>query len=812
MTLRSYSPRTRQFDERPISRAQDNFMAGMFDDIPASNIPENGVAYLKNATNYGDRISGRRGSKIWGNYSTSTPSAGLPVLESNIESDTEDTIENGIRTVTKIGIGYVFTSDDVGRYLKVNDKWEEIIEVVSGWQVKTKTNNTYIKPVTSTNIYSLRDKVNGVYFHKRQKKIVLHIGDKLYVSSDLYVSSWVEIIPSTPFLLSNNPSNFDEYNNTVVIFDSDGIYSSDISSNTPYYHKTNADIPAFSTVGSYEDPDYETNTHVRRYLRSMSRYPDTSVNVDKLTSYPVLESGSNGYDDYGRDFFDVGVVKDDTFTDTDAFNEEVIWNIIPPITFDGGTCLIDTQWSTHSIYSTLNVSDNALAVGVTDNNIERYVWNDDVPVCIPLKLEYISDDGSIGHILKVIEGTVTKREIGTTFTIKTTLNIDTDDCVMASLSVRIIDVYTNGSGLFITVDDSAAFTPLINTDNSPIYPDPVGDAERITAGTLMVGSIGYGDSAYVDVEDGFITISNIRYSSPYDPLETTSFDGIHGYLTKSKTTTETIGFPEQIRKGTQLVLSSGRKVTVEQRNAKDIIKIYETDITETGTVIGFPRYKKSEGGVVVDLTETELVTYNNRAFYDQLSEDELRTRISVFPLYNRFYTALPSGNIGKIINGFGFVSTVDENKVYYSSIPDDYEYMFGYSHPTYQLFRIKDTIKGFGVVPDNLVVFGSNSTHTVPLNVTSERQLPDIGVTIPVISGQTEVDVNIGAFSQGGIQGSEKGKLVVITNEPAIRVFNGRQYSSNISSQRISKILKSVKSTFLSVYSTLTGFIFWMDE
>jgi hypothetical protein len=57
---------TRSQDERLISRSQRDFTGGMFSDVTSTQIPPNGVAYLKNYKNLGFALEGRTGSRTWG--------------------------------------------------------------------------------------------------------------------------------------------------------------------------------------------------------------------------------------------------------------------------------------------------------------------------------------------------------------------------------------------------------------------------------------------------------------------------------------------------------------------------------------------------------------------------------------------------------------------------------------------------------------------------------------------------------------------------------------------------------------------------
>lgn len=61
-----FNPRTRQTDERQITRVQTSFEEGVYKDIPASDVPDHGLVELKDMINYGTYLGSRPGSKLWG--------------------------------------------------------------------------------------------------------------------------------------------------------------------------------------------------------------------------------------------------------------------------------------------------------------------------------------------------------------------------------------------------------------------------------------------------------------------------------------------------------------------------------------------------------------------------------------------------------------------------------------------------------------------------------------------------------------------------------------------------------------------------
>ena len=74
--MRNFDPKSKQFNERKITRSQDNFTGGMYNDIVASKVPANGVYYALNYDIYEDRIEARGGSKAYSSYAVSSLCSG----------------------------------------------------------------------------------------------------------------------------------------------------------------------------------------------------------------------------------------------------------------------------------------------------------------------------------------------------------------------------------------------------------------------------------------------------------------------------------------------------------------------------------------------------------------------------------------------------------------------------------------------------------------------------------------------------------------------------------------------------------------
>lgn len=61
----------------------------------------------------------------------------------------------------------------------------------------------------------------------------------------------------------------------------------------------------------------------------------------------------------------------------------------------------------------------------------------------------------------------------------------------------------------------------------------------------------------------------------------------------------------------------------------------------------------------------------------------------------------------------------------------------------------------------------------------------------------------------GSLANIDIGRHIMITNEPATRIFDGNRYSENIASQRLMEELRSLNMATSAIYHAICGYVFW---
>jgi hypothetical protein len=667
--LVTFQPHNRQEVERQITRQQRSFAKGMFADVTAEQIPDDGVAYLKNYKNLGFALEGRTGSRRWGNYSTGIPHADLP---------TSDTL-------------------------------------------------------------------NAIKQHTFSKKVLILLGSDIYIADDINFSGWTKCYCESYQSPADEISSFDEQNQNMILYNSNGIYKIDLTDTTStiFYYKINSSVPTSKLLA----PDItNVSDRKRKYTYTLSKSNSSGLTTDENGNYRqyflncinrtsvsfslLSESGSVLPDLNYQDYTEVRAMQD-------GDGSSYISGFIIP-TVDGTNK--ERHWDYFSIYCTPDVSASGIdPVSGVGNNTEQYIWLEDIPVCYAWKMNQAAGSAYNMSSYSGQEMMVSDNLIGS----------------------RIM-LYTPSSGFVSGIIGAT----LYHAPSDMIFNITDSNSSAITIGAIGTTSFcfyGAGSGALITISGGVVS-----------PISGNTF-----VLSDANK---------------RIFLSDGRKLHISGVSGTSGI-VYETDVVYSTSIAGC--WGVQEG------------SYGSLYFSDYLEEEDLKSRITSYPLYQRFYQNLPDPYIGKVIPGWMVVSEENKQYMYYSQLAEGYEYLNGYYHPGYQFTLFTDIIKGYGLLVDKLVVYGSKSTHTIPINVISSINIAELGVDISVLTNQIVADTTIGIMDYHSICDVELGKQIVITSEPGIRIFDGNVYSENFADTKISNVLKQIGTNVSAVYSPYIGYIFW---
>lgn len=449
---KSFSPVSRQQSERSIQRLQKTFDAGVFMDIPPANVPDNGVCYLKNYVNKGNELVGRSGSRKWGDYATGTAAAALPSFATGISATSTST--GTVRTIA-ISSGYSFTTANIGDFfVHDNGIHERITNVVSASSITTDTDSATAYTSTAAR---LRYQINGQYFHKFLKKIIIQIGQLIYISDDVVISGWSLAYNESFEDLDNSISTFDEHGNYILIFNAAGIYRLDLNASptvSTYYYKINSQVPQEQLTGVAEVVG--VTVHCRRYIYGYGKLSGSGQNRDRQTDGVIqqIDSGTNILNTQNIDYAEYW----------SEYNIDVSsGNIVTPLDVSllPGLVYKENHWDVYTIWATADTENTA-------TNDQAFIWVADVPIMksFIVTIDVISGTVLSGEILRddinstiriYSGGTVYERTIMTvdettnTFTIDSSVpSVSNTYAHIGALSGGIISIDTGNKTLTVT--------------------------------------------------------------------------------------------------------------------------------------------------------------------------------------------------------------------------------------------------------------------------------------------------------------------------------------------------------------------------
>ncbi len=808
--MRNFAQQSKQFNERKITRRQEDFSAGVYNDIAASKVPNNGLYYSENYEVHPDRLQGRAGNK----RHTNTPLPSLP-------GRTGYSLTKTGTTVTKT-VGVNFTAADVGNYVVYDDGDHERIDTF------VDANNVTVEETTAhvaSTVAFIRGPVNLIKQHDATRKVILHIDTRIFIADNADITAWNEAVNVGFDSPLATISTFDERDNFAFVFNANRTYKINLDSNPILYFAINSPIPTVLPTGNTQTAALPFQ---RKVLYRMARLSGSGYDRQQNTPGIVREqiSGPNAVDtnfkDFGE-FFTSRPVGDGSTTFgvltggilQSPYDVVAGWTPISDgqfritingtsknitVDFSGATSMTGVaeiiQLALRDFFSGVTavfVTDHFVITEPSEGGTITVTSAGDAGTDIGSSImETESGTGTVSNpaftaalivgtlTIPVDSGTGTPQFHWTHFQIFTTLDIGVN-------GINPITGEGNNSELFIHNLDVPVARPVIASRS--------GSTVTATAGTFNAADVG-----------DTITFQNL----------TTAV--IATFISTTQVTTTTSGAiaSQAAALGKGSVLTAGQTGTTVTRVSGHAFvsgDVGKTIFFTTGqvafisafidgsTVTAFPSQTIGSTGATFDpISRTISTTVRDR---------DLRTRIAGFSLENRFWVPLPDADIGAIVNAFMFVAVRGEHRLYYSQMPAGQQYLGGYYNETYQTTSFSDTIQHLSEFPDRLIIYASHSTHGVPINTFDSVTIPNVGEFIAVLAGQNVIDHNVGVLDFGSIKKIDKSRERLLTSEPAYREFNGFEYTDNLAENRIMRKLEKLQAATASAYSRETGYLLW---
>jgi len=847
---RTFSPRTREQDQREVNRHLEVFDSGMFPDIVPNKIQQGGVAKLDNARAYGDVLRGRTGSKL---MSTLV----LPYIDVTgytFGTTTEAGVtDEGTMTVTG---GNFFEDYMVGFKVQTSTEVAEEAEMIGFIRQVVSPTEAIIEGQLVTGINSwgntmrLRGQINASYHDSSNGWQFYQIGIKLFLRVKMNLE-WKEysIIGDQ---LENSLSSFHNIDNEIILVNRSGIYKLTNDVDNPIALQMNQDLPEFNINRSALVN--MTNPSAYNYIYSFANIEgDTrqsrrdTGSVITLETPPFLQVGKevNSAPTGDEPYYPDGQYKDYTtnFSSTpidDAWYTRITINNVfkDPLQYSelsdglyGPNFGITVNGTSYTCYPNFSGVQTMTEVAERLQTALRQI-----DTGLTCKFGSISDTGDsetlvfyVYHVLFyyiLSIGSATGSGFDMFLAGNACLATNNTHYAMGH-SVQYLrypenNNYITSYPLYRTkdilphVEEYPDLTdPRLNNnpDTFALLDDvPVAKLFRAeingTTGVMTVVSGFTVNDAYNDIitSNGLsisvtspvrnlITGIVYQYNTGYtgvDIVEEDMYIGAEDYCVISKTS-------DHIQTSTGYVFSAsdiGSVIFYSDGTTSYIID-YDTTLGQAVTADKNPK-----------IAVSACLNPISRVYYDTFSDVVQNGFLSTDPLNMRFYTPLEETSISVYNSGVLFVGSDLTGTFNYSDTAKIYR--IGYNQSVFQYSSsIVRNLVSMVAVGDYTCIFTGSDTYSINVKQGS-IEVTDYGETFFVAPEPIKISSSIGMRNRDSWAYSDKDEIALITAEPAIRRFNGAVFGDNLANGSIQRtyLRKFANSTVIN-YDTSYGLTIW---
>lgn len=404
----------------------------------------------------------------------------------------------------------------------------------------------------------------------------------------------------------------------------------------------------------------------------------------------------------------------------------------------------DTAAMTHvTLWST---TDNGPAGIALNNNTEKFVWAKDVPLIRPVTVTWNNETKQL--IAGVSDGYLYQDDVSST--------------------IKCFD----GTTTVISNLDLAEGTAGDNWSEKSKY---AAVASYRAAGNIVVGPMAIGANKVGKASQSGNTLT----------IDTTTTGTVDAVPT---------GSPYEFKES-----DVGKIIFLEDGTLRHIAKYIDANTVEV-----------YETGDFTDLAAgwDYITGAGIRNIRDNITDAILKNRGNndLYVMQTRFYAPMPSSQIGEIANNFLFVAESNSSVLHYCAVPLGKKNRLGFYHPGYQRDENSENIITYiKRYSDRIICFCRRSTYGTSMSTVNSIDEPTIGEKIFILPHMALVQ-NIGLVQTGSLQDIGIGQSVMITNEPAVRVFNGTQYGAVNLSRGIMDYIRNISPIVYTSYDPEGGY------
>jgi hypothetical protein len=691
-------------------------------------------------------------------------------------------------------------------------------DLITGW-----INSTAVK-VKSTGTHASASKgvihatMNASLLHKGVNRIVALFGRRIYVSSYAPFSGWTEvkgIVDTLDRPYDTAESSIHQFGDDAILVNPAGVYRIKLSVRGTYYWKTNTPVPTVKIADTDNDKTY---IHKYRYTYALARLTGASMFKDRFdTASGVVieqETAPVAIDINRVDYGDVlttepvgsgtktyGKITGTSIDEADRVN--TTWNAI-----DDGTLTLVINGEDYDISVDLTSVETIADVALRIQNAIRTIKDlEDVTVEFDNDHFIIStgegDSFTSAAYAGFAGGTVITDNLKIDGVSPTTALWDTP------LAIAGLTFPEKGSHL---------------THYSVYRTQDLGKENNGDPGLLAwVADIPILRPFTGSISGSTLTLTNGTIEKEDEGCTVTALDGteftITTYLTSTTATVSIATLSSQV-----MVIGGSTVFTASQSATALSVTGYSLSESDVGRQVFW-----ADGGVSIIKSVTNAttaVTVNvathgsqaaaaipvSRSFTDTVSDEELETRYSSYPLRNRFQTELPGGAIGALVPGFLFTAARGSNRFNYCETA--YPWLVGYYHRSFQKSEeIWDGIQCIIPFDGFCVIRGLNTIYNQSLLNFFNVGDPSVGESVSKLASVKVINEGFGSIGSGASRFIGLGREIFVTSEPGVRVNDGSTLSDNLAEKAIQRSdLNRMKQSYVAGFNSLIGHVIWGEQ
>jgi hypothetical protein len=818
---RNFQPKTVFQDEGLVVREQPKkhpFASGMWNDIPVSEVPADGIAHTKG---YIPRPFGLEAVPGVVVYTLTT----LPPLVGR----TGYSFSKASNIITKT-VGTDFTANDVGNFIVHDDGKHERITVFTNKDVVWVENSDAHAASTAGWV---RGPINATEIHRGQNKVLLHIDTRLFVS-DSAILAYTEI-PCVSYLgLSNTKSKIIEERDNAIIICSNGIFKVDLSADNLMYYKINSPNPQTLLTAVKKTT---TKKYGYKYWYSAGRITGDSDTRNRQTSGSVVEheTGTTQYNDSGIDYADI-------YNGRPVGAADTTYGVLTGAALPSpGSVISDWTGITNGQFG-ISIDGTSYNVGADFSDCKTLA---DVAARIQSALrafhETITCEYDTDHFVitnPAESGTVSYTSAGSSGTDIGSLMMGCESGTGTVTNPTYTQNITVGT-LYCPVDPTDTTIPQRHHTHYPIYRtldigengiDPVSGEGNNEEQAIWLADVPIAKAFVASRTGDTVTATEGTFQAMDVGCKLRFQDGteveIATYIGSTQVTTTTSGSisSQAAAIGGDNALSKAIRVMTAKQSGTTVTRTAGTSFSasDVGKIIFWAGGLRSHITVyltanTVTVAESQTIASTGacmdpkcRKFTDTTPDDDLRPRIQNFSLRSRFWEPLPECDYGLFVPGFLFALVLDAKTMYYGQVTSSKEYLIGSYNPD-QYTTFQDKIKAISEFPNKLIIYCSHSRAAAPTNTFQTMNVNDV-LQYFKLAGQWVEDHARGLLDRTFLRKLPDGRDWMITGEPAVRIYDGENLTENLADNRVMRIIEKFQATGSVLYDKFNGVSLYGDE